>query len=60
MIVRIKHEKHGFHHVYTPQELEKAKLNGWVEDIEPTPKQTVKLKKGDKCQSQPILSSKPL
>lgn len=32
---RMKHPDHGFHIVYSPQEEERMRSNGWVEDAAP-------------------------
>jgi len=37
MLVRLIHEKHGEHIVYTPFELDKCLANGWKVKPEPVP-----------------------
>jgi len=60
MLVRLKHEKHGFHIVYTPTELKYCLERGWTEDVPEVPKDrnVISLKKGGKCQSAPIPNSR--
>ena len=34
-MVRMKHEKHGFHHAYTDAEQKTMESNGWVVEVVP-------------------------
>lgn len=42
MLIKLRHEKHGFTHAYTPLELERLLAQGWVKDEEDKPAEEAK------------------
>ena len=54
MIIKLKHEKHGFHHVYSLDELAKCKSAGWTEaDIISETAENVTIKEEPKRRGRP-------
>ena len=61
MLVYMDHPTHGTYIAYTPLEVNSAKVKGWVvrEPVkEEAKRDTIKLKKADKCQSVPTQNFK--